>query len=102
MYYEEKIINGILQCRTHPKEEFKPKSLESLTNEILRLRENALSHNRKEVLLRAAYDLLKECDKGIYVKNALETEVFYDNTECDGSCLMEDIAIELGIDEYSD
>jgi hypothetical protein len=103
MYYEEKVINGILHCRTNPTGEFKPKSLESLTIEILRLREKTLSQpDRKEVLLKAAYDLLKECDKGIYVKNALETVVLYDNAECDGACLMEDIAIELGIDEYGE
>jgi hypothetical protein len=79
------------------------KSCGSWINAKLRLEiEETLSQqDRKEVLLKAAYDLLKECDKGIYVKNALETVVFYDDAECDGTCLMEDIAIELGIDEFA-
>lgn len=55
--------------------------------------------DRKLVLLKAAYDLLKECDKGPYVKNALAVEVQYDDTTCDGLCLMEDIAAELGIED---
>ena len=54
--------------------------------------------DRKTVLLKAAYDLLKKCDEGPYVKNALATVVHYDDADCDGVCLMEDIAIELGID----
>jgi hypothetical protein len=43
------------------------------------------------VLLKAALDLLKECERGPYVKNAMEVTVFYDDAECDGYCLMEDI-----------
>jgi hypothetical protein len=65
----------------------------------LEIEETLSKQDRKEVLLKAAYDLLKECDKGIYVKNALETVVFYDDAECDGFCLMEDIAAELDIYE---
>ena len=55
--------------------------------------------DRKITLLKAAYALLKKCDEGPYVKNALEETVFYDGTDCDGYCLMTDIGIELGIDE---
>lgn len=55
--------------------------------------------NRKEILLRAAYDLLKKADESHYVLEANTITVFYDDAECDGSCLREDIAIELGIDE---
>lgn len=54
---------------------------------------------RKEVLLRAAYDLLKKQKDANYVLNLLEETVFYDEADCDGSCLMEDIEMELGIDE---
>ena len=53
--------------------------------------------DRKEVLLKAAYDILKKCDEGPYVKNALEVTAEYDGTECDGYCLANDIAIELGL-----
>lgn len=55
--------------------------------------------DRKIILLRAAYELLKECDRGTFVKNALETTIFYDDAICDGFCLMEDIASELNIEE---
>ena len=58
--------------------------------------------NRKEVLLRAAYDLLTKCERSRYVLNANETTIFYDGAECDGSCLREDIAIELDIDSDTD
>ena len=54
--------------------------------------------NRKDILLKAAYDLLKKCDESTYVLSVLEETIKYDGTNCDGSCLMEDIAIELGID----
>lgn len=59
----------------------------------------AVEDPRKDVLLRATYDILKKCATGPYVKNALEETAFYDDTDCDGFCLMEDIASELGIDE---
>lgn len=51
--------------------------------------------DRKEVLLRAAYDLLKKQDNSSYVLNLLEETVFYDDAECDGHCLMDDIKLEL-------
>lgn len=54
--------------------------------------------DREKILLNAAYNLLKKCDDGPYVKNALEETVFYDDEECDGYCLMEDIATLLDID----
>ena len=54
--------------------------------------------DRKTVLLRAAYDLLKKQDKSGYVLNLLAETYFYDGTDCDGYCLMEDIAHELEID----
>lgn len=54
---------------------------------------------RMEILLKASYDLLKKCDEGPYVKNALEETVFYDEADCDGFCLMEDIASVLGIED---
>jgi hypothetical protein len=52
---------------------------------------------RKDILLRAAYDLLKRCSDSFYVLNALAVEMFYDGTNCDGSCLMEDIKHELDL-----
>ena len=51
--------------------------------------------DREYTLLKAAYELLKKCEEGIYVKDALYETVYYDEAECDGSCLMEDIKFLL-------
>jgi hypothetical protein len=56
---------------------------------------------RKDVLLKAAYDVLKKCDESRYVLNAMSTTVHYDDAQCDGTCLMNDIAVELGIDDVA-
>lgn len=55
--------------------------------------------DRKTTLLKATLDLLIECSKGPYVKSPMTTSVYYDGADCDGGCLANDIAIELGIDE---
>lgn len=53
---------------------------------------------RPEILLRASFDLLaKQRDSG-YVLDLLGETAFYDDAECDGSCLMDDIASELDLD----
>lgn len=53
---------------------------------------------RAKVLLRAAYDLLSKCDSSRpFLVNALEETVYYDGAECDGWCLANDIAYELGL-----
>lgn len=52
---------------------------------------------RKDILLRAAFDMLKKCNDSPTVISPMETTVFYDDADCDGLCLMKDIAIELGI-----
>lgn len=54
------------------------------------------NEDRKTVLLKAALELLKKCGRGPYVKSALTTPVFYDGIDCDGACLANDIAEELG------
>ncbi len=54
--------------------------------------------DRKDILLRAAYDLLKRSTEPGYVQDATEILVHYDDADCDGHCLMEDIAIELDIE----
>lgn len=56
---------------------------------------------RADTLLKATYDLLKKQYKNYYVLNLLAETVYYDETECDGNCLMEDIYVwmdERGID----
>jgi allophanate hydrolase subunit 2 len=55
--------------------------------------------DRKDMLLKAAYDLLKRSDRLGYVQSAQEIQVRYDDANCDGHCLMNDIAIELDIED---
>lgn len=57
------------------------------------------SEERYKILLKAAYDLLKKQDGSFYVLNLLEETVEYDGAECDGYCLMEDIAEALNIED---
>ena len=54
--------------------------------------------DRKEILLKAAYDLLDKQNESGYVLNLLDEPVFYDGVHCDGNCLMEDIKIELNLE----
>lgn len=58
-----------------------------------------MTTDRKVTLLKAALELLKNCEDGPYVKHALSETVFYDGAECDGYCLANDIASELGEEE---
>ena len=60
---------------------------------------------RADTLLTATYDLLQKQYKNIYVLNLLAETINYDEAECDGNCLMEDIEawmIERGIDHDDD
>lgn len=45
---------------------------------------------RARVLLKATHDLLKAAND-MYVEDALNILVHYDEADCDGYCLMEDI-----------
>jgi len=55
--------------------------------------------DRKAILLKAAYDLLQQQAKAGYALNLLYEEAHYDGTDCDGRCLLSDIADELGLDD---
>lgn len=55
--------------------------------------------DRKTTLLKACLQLLQKQEESPYVLDILEETVYYDECECDGSCLMEDIKIELGLDK---
>lgn len=56
---------------------------------------------RADTLLKATYKLLNKQHESYYVLNLLAETVYYDEAECDGNCLMEDIDLwmyEMGID----
>jgi len=55
--------------------------------------------DRKITLLKACRDLLRKQNDSSYVLNLLSETVFYDNVDCDGYCLLEDIEIELEMSE---
>ena len=59
---------------------------------------NAL--NRARTLLKAAGTLLKKQEDSYYVLNLLAETVYYDEAECDGSCLLDDI--RYWFDEFTD
>lgn len=58
--------------------------------------------DRKEYLLRQVLKLFKQQKESRYVLNIEEMTVIYDRTECNGSCLCDDIMEELGIDSLED
>ena len=57
---------------------------------------------RAKTLLKATKELLEKQENSSYVLNMLEQTVCYDETECDGVCLKDDIDCwfdELGEEE---
>ena len=59
-----------------------------------------MTDDRATVLLKAALDILRQCDDSPYVLDALGVTTLYDQAECDGFCLMEDIECFLGLGQY--
>lgn len=55
--------------------------------------------DRKESLLKAVYDIFKQCDDSPIVLDVLGVKTTQDGIEFDGWSLMEDIRIELGMEE---
>ena len=47
--------------------------------------------SRAKTLLKATGTLLKKQEDSNYVLNLLTETVYYDEAECDGSCLLDDI-----------
>jgi hypothetical protein len=47
--------------------------------------------DRKAELLKATYKLLNKQNDSSYVLNMLSETVHYDEADCDGNCLMNDI-----------
>lgn len=55
--------------------------------------------DRKTELLTVCREMLKRCKDSGYVLDVLAEVFHYDDADCDGRCLLDDIEIELGIDE---
>lgn len=55
--------------------------------------------DRKVTLLKACMELLQKQNDSYYVLNLLEETVFYDEANCDGYCLLDDIKTELGLED---
>lgn len=59
-------------------------------------------YDRVVYLLTAARNLLNKQNGSPYVLDLLEETVFYDDTECDGNCLLDDINTVLkDVDDYN-
>lgn len=58
-----------------------------------------LEDDRRDILLRAAYDILKKCDDSPHVLDPMVATAIWDGVECDGGCLMEEIRDLLDIEE---
>ena len=56
--------------------------------------------NRAKTLLKAAVELRKKQQDSCYVLNLLAETIYYDEAECDGSCLLDDI--RYWFDEFTD
>ena len=96
MYKEEKIINGVLCYRTDPNGEWREYTIEELTAKY----ENAkVFNNRARTLLNATYEIGVKQYESCFVETFLESTAFYDCTECDGTCLTNDIADLLELEE---
>jgi len=59
--------------------------------------ERHVLNDRKTVLLRAAFDLLRRAEMSPFVLDPLGIKTRFDEANCDGYCLKDDIADELGL-----
>ena len=56
-------------------------------------------------MLKACRELLNKQNESCYVLNLLSETVYYDDADCDGNCLLEDIEnllVEIGQLDYDD
>lgn len=60
-----------------------------------------MSEDRKTVLLRAAYQLLKKQKDCPFVLDLTTEGVVYDGAMCDGYCLMDDIESEIDVTTHN-
>jgi len=50
-----------------------------------------MSDDRKIILLRAARDILQKCHDSTTVEEVMYVTAIWDDAECDGFCLLEEI-----------
>ena len=86
------IYEGMINDSLHSQTLYKKRA-----NEYKQFTEWLRELQRARVLLKATHDLLKAA-KSMYVEDALMILVHYDDADCDGYCLMEDI--ENYFDEF--
>jgi hypothetical protein len=58
---------------------------------------------RAKILIKAAIDILERCKNSPYVLDALQVTATWDDAECEGSCLLEemkDVIGEISYDEW--
>ena len=100
----EPLVEAIKLSNSGQKDDFKThnkvidslmKEKDELSEKYLRLLEEneqlKQENKRAKVLLKATLDLLQKQKNNHYVLNLLENTAFYDNAECDGYCLFDDI-----------
>ena len=46
---------------------------------------------RMEVLLKATKDILNKCNQSSYVLEVMAVTAIWDEAECDGNCLLEEV-----------
>lgn len=87
------IYDGMVNDSLHSQTLYKKR-----TNEYKQFTEWLRELQRARVLLKATHDLLKAAERNPYVEDVLSMLVYYDEANCDGYCLMEDI--ENYFDEF--
>lgn len=46
---------------------------------------------RAKILLKATHEILTKCNEAVFVEDVMSVTAIWDEAECDGNCLMEDI-----------
>ena len=52
---------------------------------------NKQQEDRAKILLKAAHEILTKCNQAAFVQDVMSVTAIWDEAECDGNCLMEEI-----------
>ena len=61
---------------------------------------NKQQEDRAKILLKAAHEILTKCNEAAFVQDVMSVTAIWDEAECNGNCLMEEIGElmeEMGI-----